>query len=136
MAGSFTNAYEAAVLDYIYGGGSDPRKTTLYFALYTSAPGESSSGTEVTTSNWTNYARVAVTNNGTNFPTGSSKSNATAIDWGTATVTSGTVDVVAIGILDALTSGNLLSYTTITTKSVANGVNVSIPIGQLTLTLD
>ena len=51
---------------------------------------------------------------------GDTASNTAAIEYATATADYGTV--VAMGVYDALTSGNLLAYGTLTTsKTVSNG---------------
>lgn len=136
MAGSKSDYLENAILDHVLGGGNYTRPATVYVALYTAAPSDSGGGTEVGTGTWTNYARVAVTNNSTNFPaaSGGSKSNGTAIDFGTAT-TSGSVTVVAVGIFDASTSGNLLYWADLTTnKTVSNGDPVKFNASALVVT--
>jgi hypothetical protein len=112
-------------------------------ALYTAAPSDSGGGTEVSTGTWTNYQRAAVTNNATNFPaaSGGAKANGTAISafyssGSTATISSGTVVVTHIGILDASTAGNLLAWADLTaSKTLSNGDTFSIPIGDLDITL-
>lgn len=107
MPGSKSNYLENALLDHVLGGGDYTRPATVYAALFTVAPGEAAGGTEVTGGS---YARVAITNNATNFPaaSGGSKSNGTAITFPQASANWGTV--VALGVFDASTSGNLLFY--------------------------
>jgi len=137
MAGSFSDYLENELLDHVFGGADFARPATLYVALYTVAPTDAGGGTEVGTVTWTNYARVAVTNNATNFPaaSGGAKSNGAAIAWSAAT-TSGDVVVVAVGILDANTGGNLLAWADLTTsKTVQNGDTPSFAIGDLDITL-
>jgi hypothetical protein len=74
-------------------------------ALYTAAPSDAGGGTEVTGGT---YARVSQTNNATNWPaaSGGSKSNGTAINFGTATADWGTV--THCGLFDGST--NLLMW--------------------------
>ena len=138
MAGSFSDYLENELLDHVFGGADYARPATLYVALYTVAPTDAGGGTEVGTGTWTNYARVAVTNNATNFPAASAgaKSNGAAITWPAATAT-GDVNVVAVGILDANTGGNLLAWAGLTTspKTVQNGDTPSFAIGDLDITL-
>jgi len=107
-----------------------PAYLTLYFALFTVAPGETGGGTEVTGGS---YARVAVTCSLTNFAgtqsagsttassgTGGTTSNNGAITFPTPTANWGSV--VAIGVFDLVTGGNLINYGTLTTpKTVNNG---------------
>lgn len=125
---------EDEILDHVLGGADYTRPATVYIALFTTAPSEpdGTGGTEVTGNN---YSRVSVTNNATNFPaaSGGSKSNgnvitfpsATGGDWGT---------IVAFGIYDASSGGNLLYFGTLTTsKSVQDGDTARFPVGDLTL---
>jgi len=115
MAG-FSDYLETKVLDHVFGGTSYTAPTTLYVALYTAAPTDTGGGTEVSTSG-TAYARQTIT-----FTTsGGTTSNTSAVEYSTATG-SGFGTVVAMGIFDASTSGNLLAYGTLTTsKSVSAG---------------
>ena len=115
MAG-FSDYLETKVLDHVFGGTSYTAPTTLYVALYTAAPTDAGGGTEVSTSG-TAYARQTIT-----FTTsGGTTSNTSAVEYSTATG-SGFGTVVAMGIFDASTSGNLLAYGTLTTsKSVSAG---------------
>jgi hypothetical protein len=136
MAGSKSNYLENALLDHALGGGDYTRPATVYVALYTAAPTDSGGGTEVSTSG-TAYARVSTTNNATNWPAASSgsKSNGTVITFPTATASWGTV--VAFGIFDASTSGNLMYWGDLTvSKSVASGDTASFAVGTLTITED
>ena len=134
MAGSMTDYLENAVLNLLLGNVSYSVPATVYFALYTTAPGETGGGTEVTGGS---YTRVAVTNNTTNFATvsNSTKRNSTAINFPTATADWGTV--VAVGIFDALSAGNLLFYSTLDqNKVISNGDSASFSINAITITLD
>lgn len=143
MAGSFSDFTELELLDHIFSAATYTPPATLYVALYTAAPSDSGGGTEVSTGNWTNYQRAAVTNNATNFPAASagSKSNGVAItgfysSGTTATIPSGTVVVTHIGILDASTSGNLIAWADLTaSKTLSNGDTFSIPISGLSISL-
>jgi hypothetical protein len=44
--------------------------------------------------------------------------------------------VVAVGVYDASSGGNLLYWTTITAKTIDSGDTVSIPTGDFTVTED
>lgn len=134
MAGSKSDYLENKVLDHVLGGSDYTRAATVYVALFTAAPSDSGGGTEVATGS---YARVAVTNNNTNWPAASSgaKSNGTAVTFPTASANWGTV--VAFGIFDASTSGNLLYWGTLTTnKAIDSGDTASFAAGQLAITED
>lgn len=123
---------ENAILDHIFGGGNYTRPATLYFALFTSAPSDAGGGTEVSGNA---YARVAVTNNSTNFPaaTSGSKSNGTSIAFPTATGSWGTV--THYGVFDAASAGNLLVHGALTaSKVIENGDSPSWGAGEFVVT--
>lgn len=130
MAG-FTNFSEDLVLDWLLTNASATRPTAWYVALYTVAPGEAGGGTEVSGGS---YARTAVTFtvSGT-APT--TASNSGAVEFPTATGSWGTI--VAAGIFDAQTSGNLLAYADLTTsKTVDSGDVLRFNTGEIDITLD
>lgn len=136
MAGSFSDYTETKVLDHIFGNTAYSAPGTLYVALFTAAPSDSGGGTEVTGGS---YARVSKTNNATNFPnaTGTSpttKSNGTVVTFPTATANWGTV--VAMGVFDASSSGNLIAWADLTaSKVVNNGDTASFAVSSLVITL-
>lgn len=119
------------LLDLPVGAVAFTAPATLYFALYTVAPGVGGGGTEVSGGS---YSRASLTNNTTNFPaaTSGSKSNAAAITWPTAAASWGVV--VAVGVFDAASAGNLLYFATISSKTVDANDTVSIPVSNFTLT--
>lgn len=107
-SGSLSDYAENKVLDHIFGGGDFTRPATLHLALFTTVPNDAGSGgVEVSAAG---YARVAVTNNSTNFPaaSGGIKSNGTAINFATATTSWG--NVKAVGVYDASSGGNLIAW--------------------------
>jgi len=133
MAGK-SDYLENKILDFLLGGVSYTPPATVYIALFTAAPTDAGGGTEVSGGG---YARVAVANNTTNFPTASNgtKSNGTTITFPTATADWGTV--VAVGIFDAATGGNLLFWANLTTsKTIQNGDTAQFAAGSLTFTED
>jgi len=130
MAG-FTNYAEDLVLDWLLTNGAATRPTAWYVALYTVAPGEAGGGTEVSGGS---YARTAVTFtvSGT-APT--TASNSAAVEFPTATGSWGTI--VAAGIYDADTSGNLLAFANLTTsKTVDSGDVLRFNTSEIDVTLD
>ena len=129
MAG-FSDYLEDKVLDHVFGGVAYTAPTTHYVALYTVAPTDTGGGTEVTGGS---YARQTstFTVSGTDPTTAT---NAAAIEYPTATGDYGTV--VAVGILDALSGGNLLAYADLTTsKTVSTGDVFRFDAGDLDITL-
>ena len=135
---SASNYLELAVLDHLLGGADFTRPGTVYFALFTSNPNETNTGTEVSGGG---YARAAVTNNSTNFPaattisTVGTKMNATAITFPQASGSWGTVTHFAI--FDAATAGNMLIYGTLTTsRAVTTGDTPKFLASAFSLTAD
>lgn len=127
MAGNLSNYLENKVLDHILGTTTYTKPSTVYVALYTSAPNDAGGGTEVSGGS---YARQSAA-----FDAASSG----------ATQNSGNIDftnmpactVVAVGIFDALTSGNLLVWGTLASnKSLDAGDTLRIATGDLDISLD
>lgn len=137
MAGSMADYLEGKILDHVLGGGDFTRPASVYVGILTTAPTDSGGGVEVSGGA---YARVALTNNATNWPASSGtnptiKANGTAVTFPRATAAWGTVQ--AFGIFDASTSGNLLFWGTLTTpKVVAIDDTPSFGVGALTITQD
>lgn len=129
MAGSFSDYAENKIVDHLTGKTSFTKPTT-YVALFTVAPTDAGGGTEVSGNN---YARVATTGTDWDAASGGSASNAAIITFPTPSGAWGTV--VAFGVFDASTSGNLLWWGDLgTSKAPGSGDPVTFPIGTLTLT--
>jgi hypothetical protein len=132
--GSKSNFLEDEILDHVLGGADYTRPATVYIALYTADPTDAGGGTEVTGGS---YARLAVTNNATNWPAASdgAKSNGTEFLFVEATASWGTV--IAFGIFDAATLGNLLYWGELTVdKLVAIGDRARFKVGDIDVTED
>jgi len=125
----FTNYLENKLLDHVLNNTSFTSPTTVYVGLFTAAPTDTTSGTEVSGGS---YARqvLSVTTASSGVVTSDADVNfpqATG-NWGT---------IVALGIHDALSSGNLLMYTDLTTsKTIETGDILKVSSGSLTVTLD
>ena len=102
--------------------------TTVYVALFTVAPTNSTAGTEVP--GGLGYSRQAVAFNTTATP--GQVANSVTVTVGPCTTTAwGTV--VATAIMDAATNGNMLYFGLLSsTKTVAVGDSVSFNAGELT----
>ena len=134
MAGSKSNYLQDKVNDHVLGGPDFTSPATVYVALYTAAPTDAGGGTEVTGGS---YVRLSVTNNATNWPasSGGAKANGTELTFATATASWGTV--VAFGILDADTAGNLLHWGDLAvSKAVNSGDTAKFPVGDIDITED
>ena len=129
MAG-FSDYLEDKVLDHVFGGTSYTAPGTLYVALYTVAPSDTGGGTEV--SGGAYVRKTATFNVSGTSPT--TATNAAAVEYPTATANYGTV--VAVGVFDALTSGNLLAYANLdASKVVSSGDVFRFDAGGLDITL-
>lgn len=132
MAGSKADFLENAVLNWWLGNVASAPPATVYIALFNTTPGDDGTGgVEVSGGS---YARVAVTNNTTNFPTvsDSSKKNGTEIVFVTATADWNTIN--GFGIYSALTGGNLLWYGDLTTpKSILNGDTAKFAVNAIVI---
>jgi hypothetical protein len=119
MAGSKTDALEARILDHLFKGAATPALgalSTVYVALFTAVPTDSTAGTEVTGSS---YARVAAAS-AVWTRTGSQIANNAEIAFPAVTGTPYTV--VGWAVYDAATVGNQLYWgdTTSTVMSVGD----------------
>ena len=127
MAGNLSNYLENKLIDHFLGTASYTMPTDVYVALYTVAPGEAGGGTEVTGGS---YARQVATFSAAASGATSNDSNIDFTNMPAATV-------VAIGIFDALTTGNLLLYGSLTTnKTTDAGDTLRIATGDLDISID
>lgn len=125
---SLSNTYETTTLNWLFTAGAVTRPTAWYIALYTVAPTDSTSGTEVTGGS---YARQAVTMS----VTGDTASNSATVEWPAASASWGTV--VAAAIMDASTGGNIITYGTLTaSKAIGTGDVFRFPAGDFDVTLN
>ena len=131
--GRMSDAQANLLLDLYFSKASNSTvPATLYIGLSTTTP--TNTGTSVTEPAGSAYARVAVTNNVTNFPAASSrsKSNGTDIVFPTATGSWGTITHFVI--YDALTGGNFVAWGALTVPvSVINGATVTFVTGSLVI---
>jgi len=105
---------------------------TLYMALWTATLTAASTGSTAGEASYTGYARVAVTANGTNFPTstgGAAITNGTAITFGANAGVLNTITFFAI--CDASTAGNILYFGSVTSTAINPGDTGQIAISAL-----
>lgn len=145
QAGALSDYLENKLVDHVFRATAYTAPTTIYVALYTSACTDAAGGTEVSGGA---YARVAITNGLTTWAgtqaaastvastgTGGTTSNNAVATFVTPTAGWGTVTYV--GLLDAVTSGNLLVCTALTTsKTINTGDAVSFPAATLSVQID
>ena len=120
---------ENKLLDHVLRGVSYNSPTTVYVGLYTSDPGDDNSGTEVSGGS---YARQALN---VTTASGGIVTSSADVTFPQATAAWGTIS--HIGLLDAVTSGNLLMHTPLTTsRQIEVGDVIKIATGSLTASLD
>ena len=118
---------ENVVINHFLRNTSTAPTANVYAALYTSAPTDAGGGTEVSGGS---YARVAIT---FSAASGGATSNSGAVTFPTATGSWGTV--VAFGVFDASSGGNLLYWGNLTAnKTIASGDIASFATGELDIT--
>ena len=123
------------IADHVLGSQTLTVPATVYLALYTVAPTANGGGTEVSGGS---YARVAVTNNNTNWPDCtlgvSEKTLGLAQAFAEATANWGTI--VAFGLFDAASAGNLLLFGNLTTpQAITTGDIFRFPAGTNGITV-
>lgn len=130
MPGSFSDYAESKLINHVLGAQPWNPLTYLYFGYMVGQPSEAGQGAEP---NGGGYERTAVDNNTTNFPITNTqiKQNGAEILFAEATANHGTV--VAIGVWDNQTGGNMLAYMPLTTPiAVAAGDQMKLPVGAFT----
>ena len=127
MAGNLSDYLENKLLDHFLGTTSYTMPSTIYVALYTAAPNDAGGGTEVVGGS---YARQTATFDAAVSGATQNSSDIDFVDMPACTV-------VAIGIHDALTSGNLLVHGTLTAnKSLDAGDTLRIATGDLDISIN
>ncbi len=125
----FSNYLENKILDHVLKNISYTSPTTAYVGLFTSDPTDAGTGTEVSGGS---YARQVLS---VTTASGGIVTSSGDVTFPQATGSWGTIS--HIGILDALTSGNLLMHTALTTsKAIETGDILKVSSGNLTVTLD
>lgn len=136
MAG-LSDYLEDKVLDHLLGRTTYTAPATLYVGLWTTALDDDATGSSAGEVSGASYARVAVTNDSTNWPAASagSKSNANIISFGQAGEAWGTIRTVAL--LDASTAGNALFLSPLASPVYIDSYDpVRFLVGGITITCD
>ena len=123
-----SNYLENALINVTLRNTAYTSPTTVYVSLHTADPTDAGTGAEVSGGS---YARKSAT-----FAAPSNGASATSADvtFDQATASWGTI--THIGIWDALTTGNMLYHTPLTTsKTIDSGDIFKIASGSLTVTL-
>jgi hypothetical protein len=120
---------ENLITDHLFRTRTWSKPTALYYGLYTVAPTDAGGGTEVSGGNYarvnlapldSNYTATQGGTSGNSSGTSGGTSNAVAITFGAPSASWGTV--VAFGIFDAPTGGNMLIWDLLTvSRLISNG---------------
>ena len=127
---SATNFLEDKFLLASLTGNTYTGNGTVYLALYSTAPSESGSGTELSGSGYSRQSIAFTVNTGNGVATNSANvvfGNATA-NWNTA---------VAYGVIDAPSGGNILYTGALTpNQTLYNGYNMTFQTGNVSISIN
>jgi hypothetical protein len=124
-----SNYLENKLLDHVLRNTSYNSPTTVYVGLFTTDPTDGNTGSEVSGGS---YARQILN---VTTATGGIVTSSADVTFPQATGSWGTIS--HIGLLDALSSGNLLMHTPLTTsRAIETGDVLKISTGSLTASLD
>ena len=131
MPGSFSDFLENELLDHLFPtSASYSRPTNIFAGLYTAVPSDAGGGTEVSGNG---YARVTL--DSWNVASSGVVDNSAVITFATATASWNTL--MAIGLFDTSSAGNLLAWMTVTTFKVVGTNDVArFAAGAVRVTLD
>jgi hypothetical protein len=140
---AMTDYLENKLIDQLFRGQAAPTTTSLYVALFTTAPTDSTPGTEPSGNGYTRVLVASALLNwagtqsagSTTASSGASgtTSNNGSLTFPTPTGTWGTV--THFGIFDAATTGNMLFHGSLTiSKTINQDDTVAFPAGSLSVT--
>lgn len=142
---AMSNYLENKVIDAIFRGQAFPTIANIYIGLFTVTPSDAGGGTEVVGNNY-GRATVAATlalwagtqsagSTTASSGTGGTTSNNGVVTFAVPSASWGTV--VAFGLFDAISGGNLLFWGALSAnKLIQSGDAVSIQIAQLQVQID
>ena len=125
---SASNYLENALLNATLANVSYTTPATVYTALYSVSPTESTSGTELSGSGYARVSTAFSVSSGVATNTGNVTFGPASADWVTA---------VAWSIADAASAGNILYYGPLSTaQTVLNGNSLTFGIGNVSVTMN
>lgn len=125
---NFSNYLSNAMLNHVFKGITYTPPVTIYLALFTVAPTDAGGGEEVSGGG---YVRKAVS---WSDVIDGSVSNSNIISFLADGANYGTI--VATGLMDAATDGNLLTWAPMTPATINDEDSLSFAISSITTTLD
>lgn len=146
---NMSNFLENKLIDQIFRGTSYSFPATLYVALATTTPDDTTSGSSMAEVTGGSYARQSIvgttanwystngTTSGASSGTSGTTTNVAAINFPTATADWGTVSAIVICDSGTTASGNALFWGTLTSnKIVSNGDTFTFSGGALSVQVD
>ena len=125
---SASNYLEDALLNATLANVSYTTPATVYTALYSVAPTDSSSGTELSGSSYARVSTAFSVSSGVATNTGNVTFGPASADW---------LPAVAWSITDASSAGNILYYGGLNaTQTVLNGNSLTFGIGNISVTMN
>lgn len=125
------------VNDYVFGNVSYTPPVTLYAALAKGTVLESDTGSTFDEADFGGYARVAITNNATEFPAASGGAKTLGNDLTFPVSTSGSNTILELIFLDAATAGNIVGGGVLTvSKLVETGTQLVFNADEVEITVD
>ena len=126
---------ENKLLDHLFNK-SQFTSPTMWVALCEAAPSDTSTGTTISETDYTGYARINQTAANWNTASSGTTDNSAAITFAEATG-AGTNPVTHFALVDASSAGNLLCYGTLTSSlTVSVGVTPKFAIGDCNISVD
>lgn len=128
--GSKCDYLEDKVLGHTLNASTFTSPTAVFSALFTAIPSDASGGTEVAVGS---YTRVT-----TGFCTAGVTVTGQCVNTAAVTYTTAATayTVVGWGLFDAVTSGNMLYWATVTTLAIGVGDQATFAAGGITITED
>jgi hypothetical protein len=144
MAGSLAFYSSQKVQDLLFGKTAYTGETTIFPGLWTAALDDTFNGATANEANYTSYARMSLTNNTTNFPTGSgtttySKSFPGDAAHNFATSTGGTSTITYLGLLNGNAGSSAdkgIGWCSVTSTTINNGDTPVLAQNAITVTQD
>jgi len=127
--GSKSDTYENAFLDHAVGTASTAMPSAVFSALFTAAPTDSTSGTEVTAA----YTRVTTLFCTAGATTAGQIVNTAAVTYSTAATA---YTVVGWALFATVTGGTIIYWATVTTLAIGVGDQATFGVGNITVTED
>lgn len=105
---ALSDYFEEALLNHIFRNSTFTRPANIYVGLFTVAPTDAGGGTEVSGGSYARQALATGASSDWDAPSGGLTANTDQITFPAATADWGTI--VAVGLFDALSGGNLLFH--------------------------